>query len=290
MASTLLGPSAEAAASLFDLGFSAPRRRASGRRSPRPASPQAKAPVADLPVPIPRPRAAPEPAPAPPPVSAAPPAKGPVAPTLPAPPPGAPIPGVAAPGPARQPNADADCLARLKATEVATEPASLGTQPDARCTVVDAVKLTGLTLADGASVAFPDAPTLACVTVDRFAAYVRELLVPLAKGSYGAPVAKVWTGPGLECRSRDHIAGAKLSAHGQGLAVDIAQIGLADGRRIAVGQPAAEADRAFEAAARAAGCGYFNTALGPGADPYHKTHWHFDLEPRGAKGAGKFCQ
>ncbi len=199
-------------------------------------------------------------------------------------------PGVAASGPARQPDADPECLDRLKATKVAATPILVAGQPDARCTVADAVKLTGMTLADGASVGFPDGPTLACVTADRFAAYVRELLSPLAKGSYGVPVAQVWTGPGLECRSRDHVAGAKLSAHGQGLAIDIAQIALADGRRIAVGTPATDLDRAFEAGARAAGCGYFHTALGPGADSYHKTHWHFDLEPRGSKGDGKFCQ
>ena len=247
--------------------------------------------AADLPVPIPRPRPQTRVEPSPPspaPAASAPPLATPTAGTPAASP--ATTPGVAASGPARQPNADAACLPRLAETKVATDPVALGTQPDARCTVVDAVKLTGLALPDGSTVTFPDAPTLACVTADRFAAYVRELLVPLAKGSYGAPVSKVWTGPGLECRSRDHVAGAKLSAHGQGLAVDIAQIGLADGRRIAVGDPAAEADRAFEAAARAGGCGYFNTALGPGADLYHKTHWHFDLEPRGSKGTSKFCQ
>ncbi|WP_158809080.1 extensin family protein, partial [Beijerinckia sp. L45] len=216
----------------------------------------------------------------------------PEAPTRPTPvvPAAPPAPSVAAPGPARQPAEDTGCLGRLKATSVVATPISIGAQPDARCTVVDAVKLSSLKLPDGAEVVFPDGPTLACVTADTFAAYVRELLSPLAKGSYGAPIAKVWTGPGLECRSRDHIAGAKLSAHGQGLAIDIAQMALTDGHVIAVGTPKTDADRAFETAARAAGCGYFHTTLGPGSDSYHKTHWHFDLEPRGSKGDGKFCQ
>ncbi len=224
---------------------------------------------------------------------AAPPAPSPPNPPLPNPPlPTAPAPVIpAAAGSAlRPPEEDPDCLARLRTAKVAAAPSSLPAEPDPRCTVVDPVRLTALTLGDGTEVTFPDAPTLACVTADRFAAYVRELLSPLAKGSFGAPVAKVWTGPGLDCRARDHIPGAKLSAHGRGLAVDIAEIALTDGRRVNVGTPATEVDRAFEAGARAAGCGYFNTALGPGADLYHKTHWHFDLEPRGSKGNGKFCQ
>ena len=51
-----------------------------------------------------------------------------------------------------------------------------------------------------------------------------------------------------------------------------------------------ESERAFDHAARAAACGYFHTALGPGADAFHSSHWHFDLESRGADGKSKFCQ
>ena len=96
--------------------------------------------------------------------------------------------------------------------------------------------------------------------------------------------------PGLECRSRDHIFGAKLSAHGQGLAIDIAQLKLADGRLIEVGDPKTEAETGFETAARAGACGYFHTVLGPGSDEYHRTHWHFDLEVRGSHGDSKYCK
>lgn len=253
-----------------------------------PDEPAAKAPAVTKNPPAPEPPAKPAAVPLEIPVPPEAPARTPVTPDVPSAP--LPAPSVAAPGAARQPAEDTGCLARLNTTAVTAPPVSIGTQLDARCTVVDAVKLTGLKLPDGSDVAFPDGPTLACVTADTFAAYVRELLSPLAKGSYGAAIAKVWTGPGLECRSRDHVAGAKLSAHGQGLAVDIAQMVLTDGRTIAVGTPKSAADTAFETAARAAGCGYFHTTLGPGSDSYHKTHWHFDLEPRGTKGDGKFCQ
>ena len=183
-----------------------------------------------------------------------------------------------------------DCPSRLKAANVDVERTSIGPQPDPQCSVVDAVHLTALRLADGAVVTFPDKPIIACATASTFSAFVRDLLSPLAKGTYGFPVDSVWTGPGLDCRTRDHIPGAKLSAHGQGLAVDIAQLALQDGRRIEVGNPRSEIDRAFETAALAGGCGYFHTALGPGADAFHETHWHLDLISRGTKGDAKFCE
>jgi hypothetical protein len=186
--------------------------------------------------------------------------------------------------------AEPECIDRLKVREVTAATITIPLQPDPRCTVVEPVKLTSLKLADGSKIAFPDEPTLACSTVDIFTAYVGELLAPLVKGSFDSRLASISTGPGLECRSRDHVPGTKLSAHGQGLAIDVASMVLSDGRVISVGVPKTETDRAFEAAARAGGCGYFHTALGPGADEYHKAHWHFDLEARGTKGDGKFCQ
>lgn len=190
----------------------------------------------------------------------------------------------------RSPDDDPGCPGRLKSRDVAAEPITVGPQPDERCTVIEAVRLTALSLPGGGNVEFPDKPTIACTTADAFSLYVRDLLVPLAKGTFGSPVTSVWTGPGLECRARDHIFGAKLSAHGQGLAIDIAQLKLSDGRMIAVGEPKTDIESGFENASRAGGCGYFHTVLGPGSDAYHRTHWHFDLEVRGSKGDGKYCK
>ena len=190
----------------------------------------------------------------------------------------------------REPAADAGCADRLKARGVVAEDTTLGPQPDARCTVVQPMRLVSATLVDGSTVSFPDKPTIACITADAFSAYVHDLLAPLAKGMWGTGVTSVWTGPGLECRSRDHVFGAKLSAHGQGLAIDVAQLKLGDGRLVAVGEPKTDAERDFETAARAGGCGYFHTVLGPGSDSYHRTHWHFDLEVRGKDGDSKYCK
>lgn len=214
------------------------------------------------------------------------------------------LPAGSTPGPSPEPEATkptpppelpreqerSDCLARLEAMAVEATPVAIGPQPNDQCTVAEAVQLTGLRVGTNARVRFPDQPTIACATADTFGAYVRELLFPLVKGSYGVALDAVWTGPGLECRTRNHIPGAKLSAHGQGLAIDIAQLRLADQRMIEVGRPRDELDRSFEGAARAGACGYFHTALGPGADTFHETHWHFDIIQRGARGDSKFCQ
>ena len=157
------------------------------------------------------------------------------------------------------------------------------------CTIAEPVRLTAMSL-PGGRIAFPDQPLVACATAETFADFVADLLVPLARGTYGETIVAVGTGPGFECRPRDGVKGAKLSAHGQGLAIDIAQFRLSGGRTYHVGDFTEERDRRFDRAARAAACGYFHTALGPGADPSHATHWHMDLEPRGKDGTSKFCQ
>ncbi|MBE7220651.1 MAG: extensin family protein, partial [Caulobacteraceae bacterium] len=190
----------------------------------------------------------------------------------------------------RSPQEDPQCPARLQGLKVDVAPTDIGPQPDARCTVVQPVRLSAMTRADGGRIEFPEHPLIACTTADAFTAYLRDLMAPLTKGTFGAPLTAVWTGPGLECRSRDHVFGAKLSAHGQGLAIDIAQLKLGDGRLVEVGTPKTDAETRFETAARAGACGFFHTVLGPGSDAYHRTHWHFDLEVRGKQGDSKYCK
>ena len=84
--------------------------------------------------------------------------------------------------------------------------------------------------------------------------------------------------------------GAKISAHAQGNAIDIAQIVLANGRKVSIERPDDDQARKLVSGLRFAGCGAFSTVLGPGADPAHETHLHFDIEARGRDGKSKFCQ
>ena len=181
------------------------------------------------------------------------------------------------------------CLARLAAAGLNAAVAPPPPAEDPNCTITDPVRLDGFSGAAG-SIALPDRPIVGCATAEVFAAFVTDLLVPLSRGTFGQPPVSIGTGPGFECRPRNGVRGAKLSVHGQGLALDIAQLRLADASTYTVGSPRDERDRRFDRAVRAAACGYFHTVLGPGADEAHAHHWHMDLEPRGARGGSKFCQ
>ncbi|MEJ0093484.1 MAG: extensin family protein [Methylocella sp.] len=178
----------------------------------------------------------------------------------------------------------------LAAQGVVAKPAAIEASSDRRCLIAQPVTLEALTLRGGQRVDLPDRPTVACITAATFANFTNELLVPLAKGAFDASIIAIGTGPGFECRTRDHVVGAKLSAHATGLAIDIAEIKFTGGRTYQVGKMADETERGFDRAARSAACGYFHTALGPGSDAFHANHWHFDLEPRGSDGTSKFCQ
>jgi hypothetical protein len=100
------------------------------------------------------------------------------------------------------------------------------------------------------------------------------------------------TGPGFQCRGRNGDISAKLSEHAFGNAVDIEYIKLADGNVIKVAEAGniLSSHRAVLATLRGAGCDYFTTVLGPGANAAHESHFHFDLERRGKKGNHKLCQ
>lgn len=210
----------------------------------------------------------------------------PVAPASASPAPASPAP------PAAQPPmmAQEDCLASLAAKGAMFKPAKLEPPADPRCVVASPVTVKSLASAGGQRIDLPDRPTIDCITATTFASFVAEALAPLAKGSFDASVAAIRTGPGFDCRTRDHVAGGKISEHARGLAIDIASISFAGGRVYQVGAMADGVERAFDHAARAAACGYFHTALGPGADAFHASHWHVDLESRGADGKSKFCQ
>jgi hypothetical protein len=199
-----------------------------------------------------------------------------------------------APQPASTPEppvaAAGDCPASLLAKGAVFKPAKIEPQSDPRCIVAEPVTIESLASPGGQPIDLPDRPTIDCAAAATFATFVGEALAPLAKGSFDASITAIRTGPGFECRTRDRVAGAKLSEHAKGLAIDIASIAFAGGRVYQVGAMPNESERAFDHAARAAACGYFHTALGPGADAFHSSHWHLDLESRGADGKSKFCQ
>lgn len=141
----------------------------------------------------------------------------------------------------------------------------------------------------GGAVAFPDRPLVACAFAETLAGFTRDALAPLAAGHLGRRPTAVGTGPGFACRGRNQVVGARISAHGRGLAVDIGWIDL-DGRRETIASPSDPAATHFLGALRRAACGWFTTVLGPGSDSAHADHLHVDREPRGRDGESRLCQ
>ena len=233
----------------------------------------AQADPKDWPLPPPRPpdvSGAPEAAPAP-----APPQK---------PPEPAPPPAASSPPPA------ASCLAELAADHIEVEPADPPPAPLDGCAIETPVRLRSVTLASGAALVFPARPLLDCRFAATFAGFVREVAAPLAAASLGSPVAALETGPGYECRGRDRVAGAKVSEHGKGSAIDVAAFVLADKRRIAVARQADDREAAYVRTVRTAACGWFTTVLGPGSDPFHADHLHLDTLQHGSSDRYRICE
>ncbi|MDB5511590.1 MAG: extensin family protein [Enterovirga sp.] len=144
----------------------------------------------------------------------------------------------------------------------------------------------------GRSIALPDEPVVACRYAAAFAPWLGRVAAPVAKAGRGSALVAVRTGPGFQCRGRNRQAGEKLSAHGEGLALDIAGLVFADGRTMTVVQglaPEGGGHPAFEAI-RTAACGWFTTVLGPGSDAFHTDHLHLDIQRHGASDRYRICQ
>lgn len=183
-----------------------------------------------------------------------------------------------------------DCLAALRGEGWEAEPAVIGA--GTRCAVETPVRMARLRWGDtpARAVEFPDKPVLACGFAANFGHFVRDLVAPLAAGGLGAPLKAVQTGPGFDCRNVNHNPAGKLSAHASGIAIDVAGFQLANGRRLTVGQTGGEADLRFFSALRAGACGWFTTVLGPGSDPAHAAHLHFDTMRHGSSANYRICQ
>jgi hypothetical protein len=146
------------------------------------------------------------------------------------------------------------------------------------CTVMEPVVVESIGTRAG-RIELPGRPMLDCRFASVLAAWLREVVSPVAASMLGSPVDSLVTGPGYQCRSR---AGGKLSEHAIGNAIDISHFRLVGGRNITIeALPRAEgAEREFLRAISASACGYFTTVLGPGSDAAHSDHLHVDLAER----------
>lgn len=153
--------------------------------------------------------------------------------------------------------------------------------PDIRgpgaCGGEDLVRLEAVVLPDKRKVTVKPAAILRCTMASAIADWVRKDVVPVAS-SLGSPVSELDNFDSFECRGRNRVAGATLSEHGKGNAIDIRAIKLANGQSIGL------TDRTLSRDVRErvlhSVCARFSTVLGPGSDWYHEDHIHLDLAQR----------
>lgn len=158
---------------------------------------------------------------------------------------------------------------------VCGDPAIFGTVVGAvegpgACGIENAVQVTEV-----AGVALSSPATINCKTAEALKTWVEEGVRP-AVGETGGGVMSLRVVAHYACRNRNHRAGARLSEHSFGNAIDIAGIGLADGSEMTVltdwnSGYASQLRQMWRAA-----CGPFGTVLGPEADVHHRDHFHFD--------------
>lgn len=153
------------------------------------------------------------------------------------------------------------------------------------CGGPDVVGLERIILADHSEVAIEPPATLRCEMAEAVVAFVRQDLAPAA-AAMGSALSAIENFDSYDCRSRNRMAGAKLSEHGLANALDIRSVRLKDGRVV---RPAdARAPQEFRVAIKAAVCSRFTTVLGPGSDGYHEDHIHVDRIER--RGGYRLCQ
>ncbi len=127
-----------------------------------------------------------------------------------------------------------------------------------------------------AGVKLSQAAILDCETATALHRWVRRGVKP-AVGRRGGGVSELRVAAHYVCRPRNHRAGAQISEHGRGRAIDISGVILANGAEMNVlrdwhNSPHSRALRQMHRAA----CGTFGTTLGPGSDGMHEDHFHYD--------------
>jgi hypothetical protein len=144
-------------------------------------------------------------------------------------------------------------------------------------------------LADGTIGLSPGA-TLGCPMMPPLEAWLRTVVEPAAMAAFGQPVTELKILASYGCRPRNNRAGARISEHAFGNAIDIGGFRLADGREVTVlrGWGGAPEEQTFLRATAAGACTYFSTVLGPGV-PLHSNHFHLDLAYQNPRRPRHYC-
>ncbi|MDE1130329.1 MAG: extensin family protein [Ascidiaceihabitans sp.] len=133
----------------------------------------------------------------------------------------------------------------------------------------------GVRVRSVAGVSLSQQSVMDCGTAKALKRWINKGVKP-AVGSKGGGLSGLKVAAHYSCRTRNNKAGAKISEHGKGRAIDISGLVLNDGRTISVLKGWHNADSKTMRRAHKTACGPFGTVLGPNADRYHQDHFHFD--------------
>ncbi|MGX5734376.1 extensin-like domain-containing protein [Bosea thiooxidans] len=145
------------------------------------------------------------------------------------------------------------------------------------CAIEEPVNFREVDLPEG-KVTLDSAVTLRCAFAVEVLGWIRDDLTALAQKENTKLTKLVGVG-GQACRNRNAAAGAPISEHASGNALDLFGLTFENGRSVALAGKEPELRPLREAIQRSV-CGRFTTVLGPGADASHKDHLHFDLRQR----------
>jgi len=173
----------------------------------------------------------------------------------------------------------------LRLAEIAEFKPLPGLVGPGECGAAGVVRLDAVKLRDGTRVPLSPPATLRCPMAEALAHFLRNDMAPAAN-ELGAPLAAVVNYDSYDCRGRNRVAGAKISEHGKGNAIDIRGVKLTNGNVVELTSPIVS--KSFRERIRLAACGRFSTVLGPGSDGYHESHVHFDLAER--RHGHRMCQ
>ena len=182
-----------------------------------------------------------------------------------------------------KPAATFSALAALGVKSIPLAPIEEG-----KCTVLDPVSVASL---ESGAVSLTSKAILNDNMAETFATWVHNDVMPAAHDVLKGELTGIRVIGSYTCRSRDNIAGGKLSEHGFADAIDVAGFRV-DKRWIEVGGDRKDQadDERFLDEVRHAACHRFTTVLGPGSDSYHSNHFHLDLERRGKSGKVTLCE
>ncbi len=194
--------------------------------------------------------------------------------------------------PAWRAEAENACLA----SGAVRESVSLRPAPDMNgpgiCGLTHPFKVTAL--ADG-TVTINSTQTLGCPMIAALDAWIKQVVQPAALARFGEKVVHINSMGSYSCRGINNMAGAHLSEHSFGNAIDIGGFVLESGRELNIMRGfngSDEQERAFLHEAHAGACGFFTTVLGPGYNIFHYNHFHVDLAMHGStsRGPRRYCK